>query len=228
MPALTSPFISPLPPTQLHGRRYGRITKGQQRAWQQWRLHYLLQDDFETKTWFRDCNILEIGCGMGEHLLTLTQRHPHTIITGIEVYVPGLAKAMMQLASIKADHVRLLCADAREVVERYEMQLYQVHIYFPDPWPKLRHHKRRLIDRHFLEQLACRVVSGGHLYLATDCAPYAHAMLEILSALPQWENRYPPGFVPHNRVQRAPTRFEQRARSRMVPVFDLHFFRTAS
>jgi tRNA (guanine-N7-)-methyltransferase len=173
--------------------RQGRFTPAQQRAYDQHRSRYGLDyagtpRDFAA-TFGRDApRVLEIGFGNGEQLLHSAQTEPARDFIGIEVHRPGVGRLMNALADADAGNVRLYNHDAVEVLQHEiaDAALAEVRIYFPDPWHKKRHNKRRLIQPDFLALLAARVMPGGRLHLATDWADYAEHMQDTLAVAPQW------------------------------------------
>jgi len=173
--------------------RQGRFTPAQQRAfdqhWSRYGLDYAGTPRDFVATFGRDApRVLEIGFGNGEQLLHSAQTEPARDFIGIEVHRPGVGRLMNALADADAGNVRLYNHDAVEVLQHEiaDAALAEVRIYFPDPWHKKRHNKRRLIQPDFLALLAARVMSGGRLHLATDWADYAEHMQDTLAAAPQW------------------------------------------
>ena len=132
----------------------------------------------------------EIGFGNGDNLLRLAAAHPQRDFLGIEVHRAGVGRLLLALETAALRNVRIICHDAVEVLEQQlaPASLEEILILFPDPWPKKRHHKRRLIQPPFVALAAARLVPGGRLRLATDWEPYAFAMLETLSAEGNLEN----------------------------------------
>lgn len=169
--------------------------------------------------------ILEIGFGMGESSAELAARHPELDILGIEVHTPGVGNLLKLVEADGLSNVRIIQHDAVEVLTHMlaEGSLQGVHVFFPDPWPKKRHHKRRMIQAPLVHLLAMRLVPGGHLHLATDWEDYARQMLEVLSAEPLLEN------TGEDFVERPPsrplTRFETRGLRLGHGVWDLLFRR---
>lgn len=169
---------------------------------------------------------VEIGFGMGQALLSWAQHQPDWNLLGIEVYQPGIGALLLGAQRDGLDNLRVLEGDAEQAFAANIApdSLDEVRIFFPDPWPKKRHHKRRLVQPAFITLLASRLKPGGRLLLATDWEPYAHWMLEVLAAEPQLENLSPVGFA-----QRAPerviTRFEARGTRLGHDVWDLAFRR---
>ena len=173
--------------------RQGRFTPAQQRAFDQHWARYGLDctdapRDFAAAFGRRAPLVLEIGFGNGEQLLHSAQAEPQRDFIGIEVHKPGVGRLMNGLAEAGVGNVRLYNHDAVEVLEREiaDGALAEVRIYFPDPWHKKRHNKRRLVQPAFLERLAAKVAAGGRLHLATDWADYALQMREALVATPAW------------------------------------------
>jgi tRNA (guanine-N7-)-methyltransferase len=134
--------------------------------------------------------ILEIGFGMGETTATIAQAHPENDYLGIEVHTPGVGSLLKRIADLHLENVRIVQHDAVEVLEHMvaAASLAGVNIFFPDPWHKKRHHKRRLVQPAFVRLLADRLASDGTLHCATDWQPYAEQMLEVLSQEPLLRN----------------------------------------
>ena len=167
--------------------------------------------------------ILEIGCGMGETTATIAAAHPQHDYLGIEVHTPGVGALLKEIAVRELSNLRVVQHDAVEVVQHMlpEASLAGIHIYFPDPWPKKRHHKRRLIQAPFVALLATRLAPGGYFHCATDWEEYAEQMLAVLGAEPLLENTAP-GFAPRPDY-RPLTKFEQRGLRLGHGVWDLVF-----
>ena len=173
--------------------RQGRFTEAQQRAfdelWPRFGLDYAgTPRDFDAAFGRHAKRILEIGFGNGEALRYSAQLDPGRDHIGIEVHAPGVGRLLNALADDDARNVRLYHHDAVEVLEHEiaDASLDEIRIYFPDPWHKKRHNKRRLIQPEFLDLLATRVAAGGRLHLATDWADYAEHMHSVLDAAPRW------------------------------------------
>ena len=169
--------------------------------------------------------ILEIGCGMGETTATIAAAHPENDYLGIEVHTPGVGALLKEIATRGLANLRVVQHDAVEVVRDMlpAGSLAGIHIYFPDPWPKKRHHKRRLVQPPFVAQLAARLAPGGYLHCATDWEEYAQQMLDVLGAEPLLENTAA-GFAP--RPEHRPlTKFEERGRRLGHGVWDVIFKR---
>lgn len=170
---------------------------------------------------------LEIGFGMGHSLLAMAAADPDRRFVGVEVHEPGVGALLAGMASEDISNIRVLAADVTEVLPRVFApgQLDRVQIFFPDPWPKKRHQKRRLIQNEFVARLAERVRPGGELWLATDWQPYARHMLSVLDAAPAWENVAGPGKTVPRPAARPKTRFEARGLRHGHEVSDLRYER---
>ncbi|HEX7129725.1 MAG TPA: tRNA (guanosine(46)-N7)-methyltransferase TrmB [Rhodanobacteraceae bacterium] len=197
--------------------REGRITPAQQRAFEQhWRrfgVDYAGQiHDLDALFGRRAPRVLEIGFGNGEALAWASEHDPDRDYLGIEVHRPGVGRLMNALAKRDARNVRLWNHDAVEVLENEIApdSLDEVRIWFPDPWHKKRHHKRRLIQPGFVQLLASRVKLGGLLHLATDWSDYAEHMREVLGGARAWRSRRGDGGHAERPPWRIETRFEQR------------------
>ncbi len=175
--------------------------------------------------------VMEIGMGDGEHMLWQAQRHPEKDFIGVEVYRPGVGKFLRALHQAGLSNVRVYVADARDVLLRAipDAALDEVQIFFPDPWPKKRHHKRRLISPPFVALLARKLKPGGVLHLSTDWPDYAQHMLEVLNASGAFVNLSPTGdFHPEAASRRRPTKYERRARAEGRTIYDLLFQRVST
>ena len=166
---------------------------------------------------------VEIGFGSGDALIALAGSEPARDFFGIEVYPPGVGRLLARCHEAGLENVRVAMADALDVLERWlaPSSVDEILVWFPDPWPKKRHHKRRLVQARFAS-LAQRVLQpGGELHLATDWESYAEHMLEVLEAHPGFSNcAGPDRFMPRPE-RRSETRFERRGRGRGHRVFDL-------
>ena len=154
--------------------------------------------------------VLEIGFGMGETTAAIAAAHPDTDYLGIEVHSPGVGSLLNRIEALGLANVRIVQHDAVEVLERMIAPgaLAGVHLFFPDPWPKKRHHKRRLVQAPFVRLLATRMKPGAVVHAATDWEDYAHQILAVLAAEPALENTAA-GFAPRP-PSRPQTKFERR------------------
>jgi tRNA (guanine-N7-)-methyltransferase len=166
---------------------------------------------------------LEIGFGMGETTAAIAQQHPECDTLGVEVHTPGVGSLLARIAELRLANVRIVQHDAVEVIEKMiaPEALEGVHLFFPDPWPKKRHHKRRLIQAPFVSLLASRMKPGAVLHACTDWEDYAAQMLQVLSAESTLQNTAS-GYAarPDSRPQ---TKFERRGLSLGHRVWDLVF-----
>lgn len=167
--------------------------------------------------------ILEIGFGMGETTARIAEMMPEKNFLGIEVHAPGVGSLLKRINDQQLRHVRIIRYDAVEVMTHMipENTLSGIHVFFPDPWHKARHNKRRLIQPPFVRQLASRLKQGGYLHCATDWEPYAEQMLEVLSAEPLLANTAA-DYAPRP-AYRPETKFEKRGRRLGHGVWDLVF-----
>ena len=216
--------------------RAGRIGPGQQRALDELAPRFVLPHqprplDLEQAFGRRAPCVLEIGFGMGDATAQIAAAHPHIDYLGVEVHVAGVGALLKRIGEQGLANVRIVQHDAVEVLRDMVEPgtLAGVHIYFPDPWHKLRHHKRRLIQPPFVALLASRLAPGGLLHCATDWEPYAQQMLEVLRAEPLLRPASahpvgPDGFAPRP-PWRPPTKFEQRGLRLGHGVWDLLFER---
>jgi tRNA (guanine-N7-)-methyltransferase len=167
--------------------------------------------------------ILEIGFGMGETTATIAAEHPETDFIGVEVHPPGIGSLLKEIEARGLTNLRIIPHDAVEVLTHMipPESLDGLHIFFPDPWPKKRHHKRRLIQPPFVALAADRLKPGGYIHVATDWQPYAEQILAVLSAEPRLENTAE-GYAPRP-AWRPTTKFENRGLRLGHGVWDLVF-----
>jgi len=214
--------------------RAGRITPAQQRAlvelWPKYGLEFSPQPLQLRALYARSARCtIEIGFGNGDNLLRLAGAHPERDFLGIEVHRAGIGRLLLALEAQQLRNVRIVCHDAVEVLEAQvpPLSVQEILILFPDPWPKKRHHKRRLLQPPFAALAASRLAAGGQLRLATDWQPYAQHMLETLNALATLENLAADGgFVPRP-SEREPTRFERRGERLGHEAWDLAYRKKA-
>jgi tRNA (guanine-N7-)-methyltransferase len=198
-------------------RRAGRITPAQERAlaalWPQYGLEGGSdQLDFQRIYGRLAPLVLEIGFGNGEQILARSIRQPECNFLGIEVHDPGVGHLLLAAQRSAVTNLRVIRQDAVEVLQSQipDASLDEVQILFPDPWPKKRHHKRRLIQASFVELLARRLRPGGGLHLATDWEPYAEHMREVLAACQAFSDCSTDSVQTATLAERAATRFERR------------------
>jgi tRNA (guanine-N7-)-methyltransferase len=210
-----------------------RLTAGQLRAWERWwpELGRDVGDRFDPEAWFgrRAPLVLEIGSGTGESTVLMAAAAPEVDHIAVEVFEPGLAQLLMRMAEAGVRNVVPIRGDAAVLLRDRvpDGSLAGIRIFFPDPWPKRRHHKRRLIQSSFVSLAACRLRRGGTLHLATDWEHYAQQMRRICDAEPMLDNlaaQEPGGWVPRP-AWRPLTKFEERARVEHRVVRDMLYSR---
>ncbi|MCC7390719.1 MAG: tRNA (guanosine(46)-N7)-methyltransferase TrmB [Phycisphaerales bacterium] len=197
--------------------RQGRFSPGQQRAYELLMPRFGIPFspaflDLEAAFGRIAPKILEIGFGMGETTARIASEHPEIDYLGVEVHTPGVGALLKRVDELALTNVRVIQHDAVEVVREMvpPVTLAGVHVFFPDPWPKKRHHKRRLLQRPFAELLASRLAPGGYFHVATDWQEYAEHILATLGAVRDLENPHP-GFAARP-ADRPETKFESRGR----------------
>lgn len=201
----------------------GRLSDAQRRA---------LEEVLPAWTWQPEADgwspeIVEIGFGNGEALLSAAVAAPTLRFLGIEVYAPGVGYFLARADALGLQNVRVVREDAVLVLPRLQdASVAEFRLWFPDPWPKKRHHKRRIVQPAFVTQLLDKLRPGGRLHFATDVEDYAIQMLEVLNAESRLRNQVPGGFAPRPE-SRPLTRFEQRGLRLGHGVFDLLFERVA-
>jgi len=212
--------------------RRSRVTAGQeealQRLWPKWGLDIDGRGVLDLPTLFDGLPVvLEIGFGMGEATAQMAAEDPDTGILAVDVHTPGQGNLLGLADRAGVSNVRVANGDAiillREMLE--PAALDGLRVYFPDPWPKKRHHKRRLIQTEFLDLVAQRLKPGALVHCATDWEPYAEQMLEVLSAHPLFENTQPDGGYAPRPAFRPLTRFEGQGLDKGHVVHDVLFTR---
>lgn len=213
-------------------RREGRMTAAQTRAleelWPRYGIDELDQAlDFEALFGNQNPVTLEIGFGNGESLATMAAACPEKNFVGIEVHRPGVGNLMIQAEKLELDNLRVIVDDAVEMLEKIlpDNSLDCVHIFFPDPWHKKRHHKRRLIQTKFIDLLASKQTSKGVLHLATDWEAYAEHMLETLSQHSRYTLITPSSEFHTRPAHRPETKFERRGLKLGHKIWDLIYHR---
>lgn len=199
-------------------RREGRLTQGQSRALTRDAGSRLIEAPatgplaIESSFGRHGPLYLEIGCGNGEFITRMAARHPDNCYLGLEVHRPGLGYALQKAEQAGLANLRLMGLDAAESLDRLlpEGCLSGCYIFFPDPWPKKRHHKRRIIQAPFLELLQRKLARHGRIWLATDWGPYFEWMVETFESSGAWRNLAGPGRAAPRPAWRPLTRFEQR------------------
>ena len=208
--------------------RIGRMTQAQERDYNE--LSPVFCIPFENKKInfldiFGNTNpiVVEIGFGMGAATAEIAEKNPHINYIGIEVHKPGVGRLLGESRKRDLKNLYIIEYDAIEVLEKMipDESVSAFHIFFPDPWPKKKHHKRRLVQRPRTEILAKKLASGGYLYMATDWEPYAEFALEELSLTPGLKNKYE-GYAPHQEW-RPETKFENKGLQADRKICELFF-----
>jgi tRNA (guanine-N7-)-methyltransferase len=170
--------------------------------------------------------VLEIGFGNGEALATMALENPDFNHIGVEVHRPGVGHLLLRLSELSLTNIRIYCADAVEILTRNiaDASLDRIQLFFPDPWPKKRHHKRRIVNADFLALVNRKLKPGGVFHAATDWEPYATAMAESLEACPELVSTAPGPFAPRPGY-RPRTKFESRGQRLGHGVWDLLYRR---
>ena len=233
---MTDPTETPAAPERRSIRsfvmRAGRMGPGQTRALTELGPRFMLPYapapfDFAASFGRHAPRVLEIGFGMGDATAAIAQALPGTDFIGVEVHTPGVGALLKQIGERGLTNLRVIQHDAVDVLETMvaPASLAGVHVFFPDPWHKLKHNKRRLIQPAFVALLVSRIAPGGYLHCATDWQPYAEQMLEVLSAEPALRNTAD-GYAPKP-AYRPLTKFENRGLKLGHGVWDLVFSRTS-
>ena len=217
-------------PIRSYVLRAGRMGSGQVRALAELGPRFVLPyraQALDTATVFgrRAPLVLEVGFGMGQATAQIAACRPDADFIGIEVHAPGVGALLQRIDAAALTNLRIVQHDAVPVLEQMIApgSLAAAHVFFPDPWHKKKHHKRRLIQPDFVALMASRLVRGGHLHCATDWQPYAEQMLAVLSAEPMLANTCD-GYAPRPDY-RPMTKFEERGLKLGHGVWDLVFRR---
>jgi tRNA (guanine-N7-)-methyltransferase len=212
--------------------RAGRLTEGQQRALTELWPRYGVEEgkgELDLASLFGNDLpvIMEIGFGNGEATWQMANNEPGRNFLGVEVHKPGVGHLLLKIEEYQIGNLRIACQDAVELLRKRipDQALSGVRIYFPDPWPKKRHHKRRIVQRPFIDLLARKMNPGGILHLATDWEPYAEHMLEVMKASTDFENLSPDGGTGTKPEWRPETKYEKRGERLGHGVYDLVFRR---
>ncbi|WP_456379862.1 tRNA (guanosine(46)-N7)-methyltransferase TrmB [Thiolapillus sp.] len=217
--------------------RTGRMTPGQEKAFKEyWPVYGVDFDPAQTLNFpqlFGNENPvwLEIGFGDGESLVAMAKTFPRRNFLGIEVHTPGVGHLLLKLAEDDINNVRVMSADAMEILQQVipPASLQGVQLFFPDPWHKKKHHKRRIVQPAFVELLATLLQPGGVFHAATDWEDYARHIMRHFSDRPDlFENLAGPGGYTPQPENRPTTKFERRGKRLGHGVWDLMFERTSS
>jgi tRNA (guanine-N7-)-methyltransferase len=203
-------------PVRSYVLRQGRMTSAQTKALQDlWPVYGL---EVAHPVEIQSPMILEIGFGMGQSLVTQAKNHPENHYIGVEVHKPGVGSLLLQIQKEKINNIRIFCCDVIDVLKNSisDHSLDKVQIFFPDPWPKKRHHKRRLIQSDFIKLIYQKLKSGGILHIATDWEDYYQYILEVINQ----SELFKIIDIPHDRPL---TKFESRGKKLGHQVWDLAF-----
>lgn len=226
---MSSDEISSLATIRSFIRRQGRITAAQQYALDFYSSRYCLDPghayDFSEVFGRQAPLAVEIGFGNGDNLAKIAAANPDKDYIGIEVHRPGVGRLMLELDRQGLSNVKIYCHDALEILEQRipDNSLHALYLFFPDPWPKKKHHKRRIVRPDFIDLLARKLVSGGIFHAATDWRNYAEVMLNLLSANKHLINMSKTNSYCQKPDYRALTKFEQRGLRLGHEVWDLIF-----
>ena len=219
-------------PVKSYVLRQGRLTKAQAHAihryWPDFGIDYRDEPLDLDELFGRDApRVLDIGAGMGETTLELARENPENDYLAVEVHRPGIGRLLYGIAEYGLGNIRVINHDAVDVVNRQvpEESLTSVYIHFPDPWPKKRHHKRRLAQPGFINRLTALMKTEGQLYLATDFGDLAEYMLAVCDAEPGLVNQAGRGNFAPRPLWRPLTKFEQRALDQNHRVWELIYCR---
>lgn len=212
--------------------RQGRMTEGQKRNFEEaWPVYGLQSTDgmLDYRTVFgRESDVVfEIGFGMGGSLITMAQQAPEQDFIGVEVHRPGVGRILTDASEQNVNNLRVFSEDAIDVLNKSipDGSLSKVQVFFPDPWHKKKHHKRRIIQPDFVQLIRKKLKVGGVLHLATDWQHYAEHMLEVMSAADGYANCHEAGGYSPRPDFRPETKFEKRGERLGHGVWDLLFYK---
>ena len=212
--------------------RGGRMTEGQNSAFERWWPSYglsLYDGPLQPESVFGRTAplVLEIGFGMGDSLLEMAQAEPDKDFIGIDVHPPGAGRLINNAGKQQVTNLRCFLADANDVLEDCiaDASLARVQLYFPDPWHKKKHHKRRIVQPQFVSQIERKLAPGGIFHMATDWQNYAEHMLEIMEQTPGFTNTAGAGEFSPRPDYRPITKFEKRGERLGHGVWDLLYKR---
>ena len=213
--------------------RSGRMTEGQQRALEQhWPNFRLSLFDGPIADWAAVFGrvapvVLEIGFGMGDSLLAMAENEPDKNFVGIEVYPPGAGRLVNRAAELGLSNLRIYLADAMDVLDDCipDGSLDRVQLYFPDPWHKKKHNKRRIVRQPFVDKIGAKLTAGGQFHMATDWQPYAEYMVEVMGEVEGFTNLAGDEVYSPRPDYRPITKFEKRGQRLGHGVWDLLYRR---
>lgn len=224
------PESKPIKKIRSYVLRQGRITAAQEKAfrdhWSEYGIDYQPRPMDLDQVFGRHApRVLEIGSGDGDNILQLAIGHPEDDHIAVEVHRPGAGRLINAAVKHKLHNLRVVCHDAVEVMQNQvgDRSLEKVLIFFPDPWPKKRHHKRRLIQPGFIKLLASRLAEHGRLYVATDWGDLAEHVLQVCDNSAEIINLAGKGNFSPRPAWRVPTKFERRGEHLSHEVWDLAF-----
>lgn len=210
--------------------RAGRITEGQKNAFDRWWPVYGLSlfDGLQSfNEVFANTNpvVVEVGFGMGDSLIEMAQAEPDKNFVGIEVHPPGVGRLINQAGLMGLQNLRVYMADAKDVLQDCfaDESIARFQLYFPDPWHKKKHNKRRIVQADFVALVSSKLSPGGLFHLATDWADYAEHMMEVLCLAQRLENMTPDYLFAEKPDFRPETKFERRGERLGHAVWDLLF-----
>lgn len=212
--------------------RQGRVTQGQQFAmdhyWDEYCLDPKIELDYASVFKRAAPLVLEIGFGNGLSLAEMASVNAMNNYIGVEVHRPGVGQLMMNLHNQSLRNVRIYCHDAIEILQHCiaDKTLDGVNLFFPDPWPKKRHHKRRIVNEDFIALISRKLKSKAYFHAATDWQDYAEEMLKVLSSSPDLKNTSRTGDFCERPAYRPLTKFENRGMKLGHGVWDLIFIKT--
>lgn len=214
--------------------RSGRMTAGQQKGWQEgWPLMglELSSAPADIRESFSEAQplVVEIGFGMGASLVEMASQAPELNFLGVEVHRPGVGALMAQALELKLGNLKAFCADANEVIKQHiaDQSIRRLQLFFPDPWHKARHNKRRLVQPEFVQRIRQKLELGGAFHMATDWQPYAEHMMEVMTAAEGFRNVAGDQQYAERPDYRPTTKFEKRGERLGHGVWDLLFERIA-
>ena len=217
-------------PIRSYVLRQGRLTAGQlhafERLWSLWGVDFSDAQPFDPSKLFDDDHpvMVEIGFGNGESLAHYAQQHPGINYVGIEVHRPGVGHLLLKIEEFELSNLRVIRHDAAEVLKAMpDNSLAGVMLFFPDPWHKKKHRKRRILQPAFMQQMARLISNGGIFHAATDWEDYARQMMEVVSQSDQFENTAGIGSFCERPDDRPLTKFELRGQRLGHGVWDLIF-----
>ena len=227
---MTIPTDRPLRTIRSFVRRQGRMTAMQEKSLEQNWSHYGIEPAGEMLNldalFGRSApQVLEIGFGMGDSIADMALKQPEQDYIGIEVHRPGVGRLMAKLAEQGSDNVRLFCHDAIDILKQRipDESLDRVLLFFPDPWHKSRHHKRRIVQADFVQLIRSKLKPGGVYHMATDWEDYAQWMMAVMGEAPGYENLAGSGNYSERPDYRPLTKFEKRGQRLGHGIWDLLF-----